>query len=152
MTHDFKTQYVKPLRMKKTKCARLFFMRPRIGEKTPGRALHVAFDKTLPIVPGFGARYIYWVHFFKSNDVAGNHFHHKKLELFYPVRGNFTVHLEHPVTHKKETIRLKEKQHHVLFIPTFLAHTVVAENAHALLLVVASSSDVEKDTFPYTIV
>ncbi len=151
MAHHFKTQYVKPLRIKRTKFTRLFFMRPRIGEHTPGRALHIAFDSTLPLISGFTARYVYWVHFFKADDSAGNHFHHKKLELFYPLRGNFIVYLEHPTTHKREIIRLKEKQNHVLFIPTPLAHTVVAEDSDALLLVLASSSDVEKDTFPYKI-
>lgn len=152
LNDDFVRKYVKPLRVKKTKFTRLFFMRPRIGDRTPGRALHVAFDTVLPLIPGFVARYIYWVHFYKAKGYAGNHFHYKKQELFYPLRGNFTVYLEHPTTHKKETIRLEEKQNHVLFIPTPFAHTVVAEKSNALLLVIANSANANGDMFPYTII
>lgn len=143
--------YSKPIRSQKTKLARLFHMRPRKNPQKPGRALHVAFNNVLPLIRGFHPRYIYWVHFFKKRVWAGNHYHRKKFELFFPLRGEFAVHLQHIHTRLQEHIVLNEAQASALAIPTGIAHKVVAQTDNALLLVLASSPAEETDEIAWTI-
>ncbi len=133
------TQYSNPLRVEKTKFATLYYMSERNIPSRPGRTLNVAFDMALPYVDGFQLNYIYWVTLLHKGAAAGNHYHHKKTEIFCPLLGEMTVALKHPETQETESITLSTSEHTRLYVPTGISHKVVCQSEQAILLVLANS-------------
>ena len=133
--------------VKETILGRLIYLEPRENPDKPGRSLRVIFDARFPLIEGFEPKYLYTVSFEKSGNQAGNHYHQIKTELFYPVIGNFEVHLENPKTEEYEIIDLQSDAHVALLIKTNIAHKVVSKTDRAVLLVVASAPNIKKDEF-----
>jgi quercetin dioxygenase-like cupin family protein len=140
----------RPLKMIKCRFGTLFFLRPRRNPQKPGRVLVVAFDERLPLVKRFKCYYVYYVHFLKQGNIAGNHYHRKKNEIFVPVSGNFKVDLERVRPYSiREHIGLHPYQ--ALHIPHGIAHRVEAVNDNAVLVVLATSPNDEDDEFHFSI-
>jgi len=142
-------QYSKPVGETKTKLARVFTMSVREKPEKPGRSLAINWDQRSPLVEGFKNRYSYTVKLWIKGNLAGNHYHKRKKELFFPVVGDFIILLEDIDTKEDEEIKLCESEHQVIFIPTKVAHTVIAQSDNAVLLVVATYPGTEEDEFPY---
>lgn len=140
-----------PVSQRDTKLSRVFAMDVRANAEKPGRSLAVVWDERASFVEGFENRYSYVVSFSESGNMAGNHFHKEKEELFYPLLGEFTVFFEDVQSGVREEIVMKTEDHEVLFVPKGIAHTVRAETDHAILLVVASAPNVEGDEFSHTV-
>lgn len=142
--------YSTPMSEIKTKYGRLFQMQVR--DTKPRRILAVAWDSRIPLVEGFENIYSYTVTFHEIGNTAGNHYHHNKQEIFYPIIGDFNVILEDPKTKGREEIELKQEQHQALYVPTEIAHAVIALSNPAVLLVIASypSSEEEEVTYKLT--
>lgn len=141
--------YSHPLSVTQTKLATLFHMQARENPDKPGRSLRVAWDKRVPLVKDFENNYSYIVTFAGKGNVAGNHFHKKKHELFVPIIGDFIVLLEGTVTHEKEELSLSTNDYTIISVKPSTAHSVIAKSDIAVLLVVASSPNVEEDEFPF---
>ncbi len=141
--------YTKPINATETKLSRIFKMQARRTTAKPGRSLLVTWDARLPLIDGFINKYSYLVSFDNRGNVAGNHYHEQKRELFCPVVGDFIVLLEDIKTKKHEEIKLSAKDCSVIFIQTRIAHTVVADSDGAVLLVTANHPGTEADEFPY---
>ena len=141
--------YSKPIGVTKTKLTKIFKMKAREIPEKPGRSLVITWDKRLPLVEGFENSYSYLVTFAGKGNLAGNHYHKEKTELFTPVIGDFTIILEDIETKEREEITISTKDHPVVYIPKGIAHTVVADSDIAVLLVTASYPGTEGDEFPY---
>lgn len=141
--------YSKPVLIEKTKLSKTFHLKRREKKEKPGRSLSVVFDKRYPLLEDFDNNYCYFVTFYKVNDSAGNHYHKKKEELFYPIVGEMAVDLENIKTKEKEEIKLDAKEHKVLYVSKGIAHRVVAKKEGSILLVVATYPNSEEDEFPY---
>lgn len=141
--------YTKPIDVTETKLSRIFKIQARRTAAKPGRSLLVTWDARLPLVDGFINRYSYLVSFDNKGNVAGNHYHEQKQELFCPVAGDFIVLLEDIKTKEREEIKISAKDTPVIFIQTRIAHTVVADSDNAVLLVAATHPGTEADEFPY---
>ena len=141
--------YSKPVGVTETKLTRIFQMQAREKPEKPGRSLLVTWDARLPLVKGFNNKYSYLVIFDGKNNLAGNHYHEHKQELFNPVGGDFVVLLEDIETKEREELEISAKDYPVVYIPTRIAHTVVANSNIAVLLVTASYPGIEDDEFPY---
>lgn len=129
----------------------VFDMPIRANPEKPGRTLEVVWDQRETLVPGFVNNYSYVMRFSEKGNVAGNHFHKKKHEMFRPVIGNFVVFLENPDTQEQEEIPLQEGKHQGLYVPAGIAHTVVSDSDIAALLVLATFPNNAADEFPYKI-
>lgn len=143
--------YSSPVEIQKTKLSKLFILQPRETKEKPGRKLSVVWDARKPLVPRFANNYSYYVTFKTKGNIAGNHYHKKKEELFYAVNGELTVFLEDGHTKMKEEIRLLSTKHQALFIPKNISHMVRADTDNAILLVIATASGVTSDEFKYKI-
>ncbi len=143
--------YSKPIKTQNTKLGRLFWMQPRRKPEKPGRELIVNFDDRFPFANDFEVHFSYLVKFFEIGNFAGNHYHIKKQELFIPVSGKFTVHLENIETKEKETIKIDSEERQIFYIQPKTAHKVVSESANAVLLVLATSANIDGDEFGYVI-
>jgi len=143
--------FSKPIRIKNTKLGTLFFMKPRRNPKKPGRELIVNFDDRFPLISDFHVHYSYLVRFFEADNFAGNHYHIKKRELFIPVCGEFEVWLENIETKEKEMIKLDSKMAHIFYVKPEISHKVIAKSANAVLLVLATSQESDRDEFEYKI-
>lgn len=139
------SHYSKPLRVEKTKFTTLYYMPERNIPSRPGRSLNVAFDMALPYVERFQLNYIYWVTLLHKGATAGNHYHHKKAEIFCPLHGDMTVKLKDPKTQETETIRLSTSEHTRLYIPTGISHKVTCDSDEAIVLVLANSHSDDGD-------
>ena len=95
-------QYSEPLKTEKTKLGIKYWLNPR--KTRPGRELIVTYDRRFPLVD-FSLRYSYFVRFLEKDNVAGNHYHEKKQEIFVPIEGVFEVHLEDVSTKEREVVR-----------------------------------------------
>ncbi len=144
-------EYSHPISVKDTKLGRLFVLKAREKPEKPGRSLRVIFDSRFPLIEDFKPEYLYTVTFNKEGDQAGNHYHEVKSELFYPVSGNFEVHLQNPQNKEYEIIELNAEDHVALSVQPGIAHKVIAKNRNATLMVVATAPNVENDEFPYEI-
>lgn len=151
-TSDPMDHYSKPIKTVQHKLATQFFFEPRLNPQKQGRELVVNFDSRFPLVPGFVLQYSYYVRFFEAGNTAGNHYHKEKKELFIPIVGDFTVTLENIETKERETIELKTSDYSALLINTPIAHAVTASASGAVLLVLASSADVDSDEYDYRLV
>lgn len=145
------TQYSKPLCIEKTKFTTLYYMPERNIPSRPGRTLNVAFDMALPYVEGFQLNYIYWVTLLHKGAFAGNHYHHKKTEIFCPLQGDMTLKLKEPKTQETETIRLSASEHTRVLIPTGISHKVICDSDEATLLVLANSHSDDGDEVAYAV-
>lgn len=141
--------YSKPVLIEETKLSKIFHLKRREKKEKPGRSLSVVFDKRYPLLEDFDYNYCYFVTFNKVNDSAGNHYHKKKEELFYPIVGEMAVVLEDIQTKERELINLDSGEHKVLYVPKGVAHKVVAKKERSILLVVATYPNSEEDEFPY---
>ena len=141
--------YSKPISVKETKLTRIFQMQVRQKPEKPGRSLLVTWDARVPLVEGFENKYSYLVTFESKGNLAGNHYHEHKQELFSPVVGDLVVILEDIKTKERGELEISAKDHSVVYIPTRIAHTVVANSDIAVLLVTASYPGTEGDEFPY---
>lgn len=113
----------------------------------PGRSLSVAWDARFPVVPGLTVSYSYVMRFDQPGGVAGNHFHRKKQELFYPVHGEFTVVLADLESGEREQADMSGAAPFFLHVPVLVAHAVVARSAGACLLVLADAPNATGDEF-----
>lgn len=141
--------YSKPIGITETKLSRMFQMQAREKPEKPGRSLSVVWDARIPLIGGFENKYSYLVSFTKKGNLAGNHYHRHKQELFIPVVDDFVIILEDVETKEREELTISTKDHSVIYIPTRIAHTVVADSDTAVLLVIASSPGTEGDEFAY---
>ena len=117
----------------------------------PVRELIINYDERFPFVDGFVVRYSYSVHFLEKDNVAGNHYHERKGELFIPILGDMEVTLEDIQSKGQETIILKSSEHPIMSVPTGVAHKVRALEAGAVLLVLATSHAADEDEIDYKI-
>lgn len=143
--------YSVPTKVEYTKLSRRFTMQLRAKPEKPGRTLGVLWDARRPLIKEFTNNYSYAVTFGKQGDVAGNHYHKEKQELFYPLAGDFTVFLENINTKEREELPLTTESHQVLYIKQGIAHVVCAKTDSAILLVTASSPGTEEDEYSYKI-
>jgi hypothetical protein len=143
--------YSSPIEIKKTKLSRIFSMKPREIPEKPGRSLSVAWDSRIPLVPNFKNRYSYIVTFDGIGNIAGNHYHVKKEELFIPIEGRLKIMLEDRRTKEKEQITISAKEHKIIYIPTNIAHVVMADSNPAILLVIATYPDSKEDELKYNV-
>ena len=143
--------YSKPLKIEHTLLATIFFMKPRNKKEKPGRVLSVSYDKRFPLVKDFKINYIYTVNFLEKENHAGNHYHIKKNELFVPLLGEFSVLLEDPKTKKKETIQIRANEYPIIHVKAGTAHKVVSKSNQAILLVLATSANIDGDEFNYDV-
>lgn len=140
-----------PKGVENTLVAKKFCFEPRENPEKPGRSLRVIFDARFPFVDGFHPRYMYSVSFEKAGNKAGNHYHVKKNEIFFPLSGQFEIHMARIKDGEKETVELSSENHEALFVESGIAHKVVAKSNDAILLVLASDPNVESDEFPYIV-
>ena len=143
--------YSKPVKIVDYKICRVFYMKPRKDPKKPGRILVVNYDKRFPFIKNFIIRYSYYVHFFKSGSIAGNHYHRKKQELFIPITGKFIVDLEDIKTNKRKSISIQPNKYPIVFIPKRISHKVTAQTNNAVLLVLATSPGIRNDEYDYKV-
>mgnify|MGYP001567053970 CR=1 FL=1 len=141
--------YSTPIGTRQTNLSKIFLMKPRENPEKPGRKLSVVWDSRVPLVEGFENNYTYTVEFANIESVAGNHYHKKKKELFYPVVGDFDVILEDIETKEKEQLTLSSKDHRVLLVNPPTAHVVIAKTHPAILLVTATYPNNKEDEFKY---
>lgn len=142
-------KYSIPVDKTKTKLSFLFNMRVRETPEKPGRKLAIVWDSRTPLVDGFENKYTYTVTFAAIGNVAGNHYHNIKQELFYPALGKFKVILENTKTKEREEIELDSDKHQALYIPNKIAHVVIAKSNPAVFLVTASSPATDEDELTY---
>lgn len=145
------SHYATPLRVEKTIFSTVYTMPERNLASRPGRTLNVALDMALPYVEGFQLNYIYWVTLLHKGAFAGNHYHHKKTEIFCPVDGDMTVVLKHPDTQVTESLTLSAAAHTRLLVPTGISHKVICHSERAILLVLANSASADGDEVPCVI-
>lgn len=146
---DPSDKYSIPTGVIKTKLATIYQMSFREKPEKPGRKLAVVWDSRFPLYKGFENRYSYIVTFASMNNLAGNHYHNKKNELFYPIVGDFKVILEDIQTKEREEIFLESSKNQVVHVKPKTAHVVISQSQTALLLVVASYPNNEEDEFEY---
>lgn len=135
----------------RNKLAKLFALDARNDPAKPGRELRVVFDERFPLIDGFEPRYQYTVAFDSKGSSAGNHYHEKKEELFIPVSGKFTIALQGVLSREKTEIKLDSKEHRILYVPSGVAHLVVAEQEGSVLLVLATYPNNKEDEHEYEI-
>lgn len=145
-------QFSIPISERSTRLTKVYSLKLREKAEKPGRALEIVWDSRVPIVKGFDNRYTYAVFFAGRGNIAGNHYHKNKQELFFPIVGRFKVILEDIKSKTREKVELKSTDHEVIFIPTEIAHTVIARADNAVLLVCATYPGVEGDEFSYDLV
>jgi len=145
------TTHTQPIESKKTKLTRLFFVQPHRRANKPGRELIVLLDDRYELIPDFQIRYAYLVKFNEVGRSAGDHYHQKKSELYVPVVGSFTVLLEDIESRKKEIIYIAATDHAVLYIPCYIAHTVISNSQQGVLLVLANYPNAEDDEYKHHI-
>lgn len=144
--------YSVPLEEHTTKLGKIFKMKERANPEKPGRTLSVMWDLRNPLIPDFVNRYSYLVRFAKPRGKAGNHYHQKKHELYFAVRGDFTVILENTTTKEREEITLREGDNQFLYVKPPIAHLVISKSEDGALLVMASAPEVTTDEYHYNIV
>lgn len=132
-----------------TKLTKIFEIPVRRNPEKPGRELIVVWDERIPLIADFENRYSYIVNFTKKGNIAGNHYHNNKRELFTPIMGSFKVVLENIETKEREEINLKYGQ--ILYIPPKTAHLVISNSKTASLYVSATYPNNEEDEFKYSI-
>jgi dTDP-4-dehydrorhamnose 3,5-epimerase-like enzyme len=150
-TEDPMDKFSRPYKKVDYKLGTMFYMEPRKNPDKPGRELIVAYDDRFPLLPDFELHYSYFVRFFKQGNLAGNHYHHKKRELFIPIQGDFTVILENIETKEQEKIALKQPDYSILYVNSKTAHVVLSDTDNSTLLVIATSPNNEADEYSYVI-
>jgi oxalate decarboxylase/phosphoglucose isomerase-like protein (cupin superfamily) len=149
--YDPMDTYSVPIKVEKTKLSKIFHMKPRELPEKPGRSLSVFWDSRASFPNDFENEYSYTVTFTEVGNKAGNHYHHKKQELFSPIIGKVKIILEDPETKRKEEIIISADEHKIVFVPPKIAHVVIAESNPAILLVIATSAGTVEDEYPYLI-
>lgn len=144
-------QFSIPLKRQKTLLGELLFLPVRQRADKPGRSLSVVWDGRVPLIENFSNRYSYFVTFQNKGSLAGNHYHSGKQEIYFPLIGDFTVVLENPKTKEKEEVSLRAQEHTAVFVPAGVAHAVRSESEAAILLVTATSPQVDSDEFEYKV-
>ena len=144
-------QYSSPIKINKTKLSKIFVMKVRENLKKPGRILSVIWDNRSSLISGFVNNYSYIVTFKGKGNIAGNHYHKIKRELFFPVIGNFTVVFEDINSKIREEVKLQANKHLVLYIPKNISHVIRADSDIAILLITATAPGTENDEFPYKV-
>lgn len=141
--------YSKPVKVEKYKFGTLFYMKPRTSK--PGRELVINYDKRLPFVEDFEARYSYYVRFLEPGNAAGNHYHNEKRELMIPLTGKFTIYLEDIKTKEQEKLVIKPEDHVIFYVSAGISHKVISEEDSGVLLVMATSPSTDGDECHYEI-
>ncbi len=144
-------KYSKPIETVPYKLGTLFKIEPRRNPLKPGRELVVNYDKRFPMVPGFEVNYTYYVRFFEKGNWAGNHYHIKKQEIFILISGSVTVLLEDTETKEKEVLTLNQDDYSFFYVKPNIAHKVVANIEGSVLLVLATSANIDGDEYEYNI-
>jgi hypothetical protein len=103
-------------------------MPSRESIEKPNRSLVVTWNAKQPLLSHFKNNYSY---------------------IAFPIVGNFTALLEDVRSKEKGELELRSDLRRVLYIPTYIAHTVIAKEPHAILLVIASSPSSEEDEISY---
>lgn len=138
-----------PTSVIKTKLTQIFEIPIRRSAEKPGRELTVTWDERKPLIKDFSNRYSYVVNFTKRGNLAGNHYHHHKQELFTPLVGEAKIILENVDSKIREELQLHPGQ--VVYIPANTAHVVISESEVMLLYVSATYPNNEQDEFPYAL-
>ena len=146
---DSLAAYSEPVNIEITKLSKVFTLRDRANPNKPGRTVSVTWDERLPLIKGFANRYSYVVRFGKPGDVAANHFHKKKQELYYALHGEFKIILEDVQTNKREELTLKDGDNRFIHVPANVAHVVISQTTDDALLVIANHPESLDDEFPY---
>ena len=141
--------YSKPLFTYETKLAQMFQMPVRKKAEKPNRSMVITWNAKHPLVPHFTNNYSYYVSFYKKNAAAGNHYHMVKQEIIFPIIGSVKLLLENVKTKEKEEHVLKSPKHYAVYVPTYIAHTVVAQTTRAVIIVTASTQSSEEDEISY---
>lgn len=145
-------KFTVPIDTVKTHLAIIFTMQVRENPQKRGRALAVVWDKRKPLIEEFENQYSYTVTFKEKGNVAGNHFHKKKKEIFFPLLGKFTVVLEDIQTKEREEHQLDSESHQAMYVPFPVAHAVRNDTDFGILFVVASSPNIEGDEYEYKLI
>lgn len=91
-----------------------------------------------------------YLNYIGPNDVAGNHFHKIKKEIFCPF-GELELHLENPKTGKKQLLKISignKKFYEMIYIPPEIAHAVRnPTNQFVPLVVLANKPDSNEDSY-----
>ncbi len=143
--------YSTPIEINETKLSKIFTMKVRDTPDKPGRILAVIWDERSPLISGFSNKYSYTVKLKTVGNMAGNHFHKIKQELFYPIQGSFTVGLEDVSSKEREEIKMGANKNQALYFPIAIAHVIRAESDNAIFLIVASSPSILDDELPYRV-
>jgi len=144
--------YSRPVSTRATRLAKVFTLRERAKREKPGRTVSVVWDERWPLVNGFVSRYCYVVRFGGRGDIAGNHYHKSKQEIYYALHGAFSVILEDVATNTREELKLEAGNNQFIYVAANIAHVVVARTGDAILLVTASRPETPEDEFPYPLV
>lgn len=141
-------KYSSPLKTEKTKLGIKYWLNPR--RTKPGRELLVIYDQRSPFIK-FEPRCFYYVRFLEKGNIAGNHYHRKREEIYIPIEGDFEVHLEDVFSKEKEIVKLNALNNVALDVRTNVSHKVVSKKKRGTLLVVASSPIADEDEIDYHI-
>lgn len=139
-------QYSTPLKTEKTKLGVKYWLNPR--RSRPGRELLVIYDQRFPFIE-FDLRYAYYVRFLEKDNVAGNHYHKQKAELFIPLQGEFEVFLEDVASKKNEALHMSARENTAVYVKTGVFHKVTSKGAEGVLLVMASNPSQDNDEITY---
>lgn len=144
-------QHSLPSEVQKLRFGTLFHMNPRQNDAKPGRVMSIVWDERKPLLPDFHNGYSYFVTFTEIGNIAGNHYHTKKQEIYFPVVGQMTVILQNIETKKTEEIILKAEDHRALLVPAGVGHVVRSDTNPAVLLVTTNSATEDSDYFEWQI-
>lgn len=137
--------------IRKTKLSKIFTLQARENPEKPGRSIVDVWNISKPLLKNFKNNYSYIIILRDKGNIAGNHYHEKKQELIYPIRGSFTVVLENIESKEREEISLKASKHQAAYCPIGIAHTIRAETKNATFLVITTSTETEGDAIYYKI-
>lgn len=138
--------YAQPIRKEETKlCTKFWF---DVRRSKPGRELQVMFDNNFPIA-GFKPEFSYIVRFLEKGNAAGDHYHHRKQELMFPLKGEFEIVLGNPATKERETFNVTSSEPIAVYFKTGIAHKVISKKESGIILILASHPSKEDDEIDY---
>lgn len=115
--------------------------------KTGGRGLSPAGEMA-QIINGDAMRLVTYIEFTMDGKPRGNHYHTKKTEIIYVIRGHLRVFFEDLDTHERFDISAKTGD--LIRVQPNCAHVYVAQEYTQALELNEVAYD-PADTFPYTV-
>jgi|GEM_PF-1312007 len=159
--YDGMDRFSRPISSKKTNkgLGSIYVFNIRTPSKSkPGRSVIVLSDDRLQYIKGFVARYAYVVKMWKNGVVAGNHYHKEKNEIFTVLSGKVYINLQDVFTRGCiERIVLsapKEQEDTVsmLYVPAGVAHSMACMSDTAIVHILATHPNTNKDEFKFEII